>query len=62
MFSQLKQLLRPGDLLVLNNTKVVKARLRGVKDTGGAAEVLLERVLADEPDRAHPGLVSGQGQ
>ncbi|MEC7139337.1 MAG: tRNA preQ1(34) S-adenosylmethionine ribosyltransferase-isomerase QueA [Pseudomonadota bacterium] len=56
MFSQLKQLLRPGDLLVLNNTKVVKARLRGVKDTGGAAEVLLERVLADEPDRANLAL------
>ena len=56
MFSQLQQLLRPGDLLVLNNTKVVKARLRGAKDSGGAAEVLLERVLADEPGAEHRAL------
>jgi S-adenosylmethionine:tRNA ribosyltransferase-isomerase len=56
MFSQLQQLLRPGDLLVLNNTKVVKARLRGTKDSGGAAEVLLERVLADEPGAEHRAL------
>ena len=47
VFSELQRLLRPGDLLVLNNTKVVKARLRGKKETGGAAEVLLERVLED---------------
>lgn len=47
MFSQLQNLLHPGDLLVLNNTKVVKARLHGVKDSGGVAEVLLERVLAE---------------
>ena len=36
--------LRAGDLLVLNNTKVVPARLYGKKDTGGRVEVLLERV------------------
>ena len=47
MFSQLQNLLRPGDLLVLNNTKVVKARLHAVKDSGGVAEVLLERVLTE---------------
>ena len=47
MFSQLHSVLRPGDLLVLNNTKVVKARLHGKKETGGVAEVLLERVLED---------------
>ena len=47
MFSQLQGVLRPGDLLVLNNTKVVKARLHGKKETGGAAEILLERVLED---------------
>jgi S-adenosylmethionine:tRNA ribosyltransferase-isomerase len=47
MFSQLHSVLRPGDLLVLNNTKVVKARLHGKKETGGAAEILLERVLED---------------
>lgn len=52
MFSQLQSLLQPGDLLVLNDTKVVKARLQGTKDTGGAAEVLLERVLEDSEGRS----------
>ncbi len=56
MFPQMQQLLRPGDLLVLNNTKVVKARLRGIKDSGGAAEVLLERVLADEYQKLNRAL------
>lgn len=56
MFSQLQRLLRPGDLLVLNNTKVVKARLRGAKETGGAAEVLLERVLEDAGDASNRAL------
>lgn len=37
--------LQPGDLLVLNNTKVIPARLFGQKDSGGKVEVLLERVL-----------------
>lgn len=37
--------LRPGDLLVLNDTQVVPARLYGVKDSGGRAEVLIERLL-----------------
>ncbi len=37
--------LRPGDLLVLNDTRVVPARLLGVKPSGGRVEVLLERAL-----------------
>jgi S-adenosylmethionine:tRNA ribosyltransferase-isomerase len=41
----LPSLLQPDDLLVVNDTRVVKARLRGIKDTGGAAELLLERQL-----------------
>ncbi len=41
----LPDLLQPEDLLVVNDTKVVKARLRGTKDTGGLAELLLERQL-----------------
>lgn len=45
MLQALPDLLQPEDLLVVNDTKVVKARLRGVKDTGGAAELLLERQL-----------------
>jgi S-adenosylmethionine:tRNA ribosyltransferase-isomerase len=44
-FRDLPSLLRPHDLLVFNNTKVVKARLHGHKETGGSAEVLIERVL-----------------
>ena len=35
-----------GDVLVFNDTRVIKARLTGHKDTGGAVEVLIERVLA----------------
>lgn len=44
-FPFIKQLLKPGDVLVLNDTRVLKARLRGHKATGGAVEVLLERPL-----------------
>jgi len=44
-FSDLMQLLKTGDVLVLNDTRVIKARLMGVKESGGAVEVLVERVL-----------------
>ena len=47
-------LLRPGDLLVLNDTRVRAARLRGLRPGGGAAEVL---VLAALPDGRHACLV-----
>ncbi len=40
----LARLLRPGDLLVMNDTRVLHARLYGVKDSGGKIEVLVERV------------------
>jgi len=43
-FTDLPTLLRPGDLLVFNDTRVIKARLAATKDTGGRAEVLIERV------------------
>ena len=45
VFRELPDLLAPGDLLVFNNTRVIKARLYGVKETGGAVEALVERVL-----------------
>jgi S-adenosylmethionine:tRNA ribosyltransferase-isomerase len=45
VFHELPALLAPGDLLVLNNTRVIKARLLGEKPTGGAVEALVERVL-----------------
>jgi S-adenosylmethionine:tRNA ribosyltransferase-isomerase len=40
-------LLQPGDLLVMNDTRVIHARLYGQKDTGGQVEVLVERIAAD---------------
>ena len=43
-FADLPGLLRPGDLMVLNDTRVVPARLYGRKDSGGRVEILLERV------------------
>ena len=48
IFRDLPGLLAPGDLLVFNDTKVVKARLFGVKPTGGQVELLVERVLPAE--------------
>jgi S-adenosylmethionine:tRNA ribosyltransferase-isomerase len=44
MFRELPQFLRPGDLLVFNDTRVLPARLYGRKATGGAVEILIERV------------------
>ncbi|MDR2637060.1 MAG: tRNA preQ1(34) S-adenosylmethionine ribosyltransferase-isomerase QueA [Zoogloeaceae bacterium] len=44
-FADLPSLLQPDDLLVMNDTKVIKARFFGQKETGGQVEVLLERVL-----------------
>lgn len=41
-FSNLPRLLRPGDLLVLNDTRVLPARLHGRKETGGRVEILFE--------------------
>ncbi|MEO8079800.1 MAG: tRNA preQ1(34) S-adenosylmethionine ribosyltransferase-isomerase QueA [Caldimonas sp.] len=46
-FRNLPSLLRPGDLLVVNDTRVVKARLLGAKTSGGRVEALVERVESD---------------
>ena len=46
-FADLTDLLRPDDLLIVNDTRVVKARLLGVKDSGGQAEILVERVESE---------------
>jgi S-adenosylmethionine:tRNA ribosyltransferase-isomerase len=46
-FSELPELLAPGDLLVFNDTRVIKARLLGRKSSGGRVEVLIERVTAE---------------
>ena len=47
-FSDLTSLLKAGDLLVFNNTKVIPARLFGRKASGGRVEILLERLLDDQ--------------
>ena len=44
-FTDVLQLLRPKDLLVLNNTKVIPARMFGKKVSGGKVEFLLERII-----------------
>ncbi len=44
-FCDIERLLRPGDLLVFNDTKVINARLLGRKPSGGKVEALIERVL-----------------
>lgn len=53
IFNSLPSLLRAGDLLVFNDTQVVKARLFGEKPTGGKLELLVERVLHGQEVVAH---------
>jgi S-adenosylmethionine:tRNA ribosyltransferase-isomerase len=53
VFRELPGLLNPGDLLVFNDTKVVKARLYGEKASGGKVELLVERVLQGNEVVAH---------
>jgi S-adenosylmethionine:tRNA ribosyltransferase-isomerase len=53
VFHQLPALLNAGDLLVFNDTQVVKARLFGEKSTGGKLELLIERVIQGNEVVAH---------
>ncbi len=53
VFSDFPAMLRPGDLLVFNDTRVIKARLAATKASGGRAEILIERVLGDRAVLAH---------
>jgi len=53
LFRQLPEFLQTGDLLVFNDTRVIKARLAGVKTSGGKVEVLVERILDDHRALAH---------
>lgn len=52
-FADLPQWLQPGDVMVFNNTKVMKARLFGQKASGGKIEALIERVLDAHTALAH---------
>ncbi len=52
-FADLLDHVRPGDLMVLNNTRVIPARLFGQKATGGKLEILVERVVGNRSVLAH---------
>lgn len=53
MFADLPDWVQPGDVLVFNNTKVMKARLFGQKESGGKIEALIERVVDAHTALAH---------
>ena len=53
VFRDIGSLLNPGDVLVFNQTRVVKARLFGEKASGGKIELLIERVLSERTALAH---------
>ncbi len=52
-FGDIVELIKPGDLLVFNNTRVIPARLYGHKDTGGKVEILIERLTSETHCLAH---------
>lgn len=52
-FRELPECLRPGDLLVFNDTRVIKARLYGQKESGGKVEALVERIVGDHEALLH---------
>lgn len=52
-FTDLPELLRPEDLLVFNNTRVIAARLWGQKSSGGRVEILIERLTGVDTALAH---------
>ena len=52
-FTDLLELVRPNDLLVFNNTKVIPARMYGQKPTGGQLEILVERIVSSEQALVH---------
>jgi len=52
-FAHLCEFIETGDLLIFNNTQVIKARLAGQKSTGGSIEALVERVIDDHHVLAH---------
>lgn len=48
IFTEIEELLLPGDLLIFNDTKVIPARLLGQKESGGKVEMMIERVIDDK--------------
>lgn len=52
-FTDLLEMINPGDLMVFNNTRVIPARMFGQKASGGKLEILVERMLDDKRILAH---------
>jgi S-adenosylmethionine:tRNA ribosyltransferase-isomerase len=52
-FREIGDFLKPGDLLVLNDSKVIPARLYGHKASGGKVELLVERIIGEDTFLAH---------
>ncbi len=52
-FGEVKELIKPHDLLVFNDTRVIPARLYGRKESGGQVEILLERIQSEELALGH---------
>ncbi|GAC23932.1 S-adenosylmethionine:tRNA ribosyltransferase-isomerase [Paraglaciecola mesophila KMM 241] len=52
-FTDVVNLINPGDLLIFNNTRVIPARLLGQKASGGKVEVLIERIIDEHHVLAH---------
>ena len=55
-FTDLVEQLAPGDLVVFNDTRVLPARLHGRKETGGAVEILIERITGADEARVQLGV------
>ena len=53
LFTDIVDYLKPGDVLVFNDTRVIPARMHGQKQTGGKVEVLVERVVSEDTVYAH---------
>lgn len=60
IFKDLPGLLQKGDLLVFNNSKVIPARLYGKRATGGKMEMLIERIIPQNPHQAIAHIKSGK--
>ena len=58
-FKSFLGLVGPNDLIIFNNTRVIKARLYGQKETGGKVEILIEQILDNQ--KALAFLVQGNG-
>lgn len=52
-FEDIRSLLQAGDLIIFNDTRVVPARMHAVKESGGRAEILVERLISDQEALVH---------